>query len=456
MTGPLARHPRRHLGSHGLLAAALAALVGLTAPGARAQEISDEARQHFRAGVNYLQDPDGERIEEAYVEFKRAYEISKSPKVLGNIGLCAIRLERDGEALDAYTRYLSSATGITAEEREQIERDLQTLTASAVRLTITADVKEATIVDARYPVRGAPVTNRYALRDGKAEIIVRAGHHVVRLQTEGSDRGQWQFDALGGTAQSKHFQVTKPAAGPEPAAGPGGGAPVVPWVLVGVGSAALIGGGVTGFLTLRNERDLEKLCPDDLCPLGSDYESKKSSTKTLALTTDVLLISGGVMAAVGAGWLLFGSKGATKGATSGMVVGGAACTPGGCAATIGGRFLTFAESSFPCNERPGLHAPSPPPSLSPRAAPPSPTSTASRGRSKTRATLTCPWCSGSKAWRPTTCRSTSSCAWSTGTTRRSSWPWPSPSTTKTRRSLTSRTWRCDRSSPTIGSTSSAT
>src|SRR6476659_9259610 len=58
--------------------------------------ISDEARSHFFAGVALLQDPEGEKVEEAYREFKKAYEISGSPKILGNMGFCAMRLERDG------------------------------------------------------------------------------------------------------------------------------------------------------------------------------------------------------------------------------------------------------------------------------------------------------------------------------------------------------------------------
>lgn len=334
---PASPAQRPRLGRPALWAVGLAACVGV-APVARAQEISDEARRHFRAGVSYLQDPDGERVEEAYVEFKRAYEISKSPKVLGNIGYTAIRLERDGEALDAYSRYLSGAPDVKPEEREQIERDLQTLTASAVRLAITSDLKEAVVVDTRYPVRGPAVTNRYALRDGKAETIVRAGHHVVRLQTEGVDRGQWQFDALGGTAHAKHFAVARPSsAAAEPArAAPAG--PVVPWVLLGVGGAALAGGALTGVLALRGVSDLESRCPDDECPPDSDYESKKSSTKGLAVTTDVLLIGGGAVAAAGAGWLLFGPKPGAKAAQAGGVVGGAACAPAGCAAVLRGHF----------------------------------------------------------------------------------------------------------------------
>src|SRR5690349_6487515 len=106
---------------------ALAAALCLLASGARAADpanAEDEAHRHFKVGISYLQDPEGERYEDAYGEFKLAYELSHSPKVLGNIGLCAMKLERDGEAINAYTRYLAEVPDIEADERAQIERDL--------------------------------------------------------------------------------------------------------------------------------------------------------------------------------------------------------------------------------------------------------------------------------------------------------------------------------------------
>src|SRR6185436_17983733 len=118
------------------LVGGLAPLVCAVAPGHAADAANEkEAREHFRAGVHYLQDIEGERYEEAYAEFKAAYSLSQSPKVLGNIGLCAMKLERDGEAIEAYGRYLREVSDIAPDERAQIERDLETLTASAAHLT---------------------------------------------------------------------------------------------------------------------------------------------------------------------------------------------------------------------------------------------------------------------------------------------------------------------------------
>src|SRR4029077_20763786 len=110
------------------------------------------------AGVSLLQDPDGARYEDAYREFEAAYSASNSSKVLGNIGYCALKLERDGEAIESYTRYLRDVPDIDPAEAAQIGRDLATLRAGLVRVVMTIDVPNAAIVDKRLPVRGDSIT----------------------------------------------------------------------------------------------------------------------------------------------------------------------------------------------------------------------------------------------------------------------------------------------------------
>ncbi len=103
----------RSRGSLGLGLAVLLAMAPRTAQAAPPSaapaaahevEISERARGHFTAGVNLLQDPDGARYEEAYREFKAAYAESPSWKILGNLGLASMKLERDGEAIEAYQK----------------------------------------------------------------------------------------------------------------------------------------------------------------------------------------------------------------------------------------------------------------------------------------------------------------------------------------------------------------
>src|SRR5262245_33989950 len=84
-------------------------------------QITPGARARFTAGVNLLKDPEGPRYEEAYREFKAAYAASPSYKILGNLGLCAMKLERDEEAIAAYERYLKEGKDLDPAEVTQVK-----------------------------------------------------------------------------------------------------------------------------------------------------------------------------------------------------------------------------------------------------------------------------------------------------------------------------------------------
>src|SRR6187402_2729084 len=129
-------------------------------------QISEAARNHFNAGVNLLQDPDGARYEEAYVEFKTAYAASPSWKILGNLGIAAMKLERDGEAIEAFQKYLAGGqASLAPEEKEQFQRDLGTLQAGVVRLNIDVSQPGVILTDERMPVTGSVVRNTYSSGD---------------------------------------------------------------------------------------------------------------------------------------------------------------------------------------------------------------------------------------------------------------------------------------------------
>src|SRR5580658_8283091 len=123
--------------------------------------ITPEARARFSAGVNLLKDPDGPRYEEAYREFKAAYASSPSYKILGNLGLCAMKLERDAEAIQAYEKYIALGKDLDPAEIAQVKTDLQTLKEGVVYVSVASDPPGAKVVDTRLPVRGDKITNIY-------------------------------------------------------------------------------------------------------------------------------------------------------------------------------------------------------------------------------------------------------------------------------------------------------
>jgi hypothetical protein len=281
------------------------------APGHAAEAANEkEAREHFRVGVNYLQDIEGERYEEAYAEFKAAYALSHSPKVLGNVGLCAMKLERDGEAIEAYARYLGEVNDIAPDEKEQIVRDLETLRASAAKVTMTLESGPAMVLDTRVPTRGSPVRNAYGPVDGTLELTLRPGHHRIAVTVGGREVGVWELNLGASDRQSHEFRWTREA--PRPSRG---GAKTAPWILTGVGAAVLTAGGFMGLAALRKVDVVEKKCPNDACPPGSGFEQDVDAARSMVRATDVLLLTGAAIAGVGVTWLLVARDPPARGET---------------------------------------------------------------------------------------------------------------------------------------------
>ena len=72
---------------------------------------------------------------------------------------------------------------------------------------------------------------------------------------------------------------------------------VVPWVLTGTGAALLVGSVATGVMAKGKANDLDDTCGGTTCP--SSEQSNVDSTRTLAITTDVLWSVGAAAAITG-------------------------------------------------------------------------------------------------------------------------------------------------------------
>ncbi len=307
------------------LAAVLAALLASGAAFAADAPISDQAKRHFAAGVNLLKDPEGARYEEAYREFKAAYAASPSYKILGNLGLTAMKLERDGEAIDAYSRYLAEGKDLDPAEKKQIETDLATLKSGVVRVTVQVDAEGATLQDQRVPSRGDRVTNLYGPIKGSIELGIRSGHHVLTARAPGHDDQVWEFDAAPGGKDSHSFKLTKKGAGvvapppasttPPPVATTSAPPPPPPpkekvrpvptsvYIAGGAAAVLLAGSAVTGVMALGKKSDFDKK-NDGRDPEGA--RSLRDSGKSLNLVADVMLVGGVVAGGLAA--YLYGAR----------------------------------------------------------------------------------------------------------------------------------------------------
>lgn len=293
--------------------------------------ISAEARAHFSAGVNLLQDPDGARYEEAYREFKAAYQSSPSWKILGNLGISAYRLERDGEALVAFEKYLQEGKKeISAEERAQFERDAHTLRAGLVRVSLSSDPPGATILDERLPQSGGAIRNPYPALSGTTELGVRAGRHRFIASLKGRPDSVWEVDLEPGQKVEHVFTFAEPASNappptttpPPPSEPVSSGVavdttssnPLRTWsyVSLGVGAVGLGVGTVFALGAKSNYDDANALCPSFPCDLTqrqandrASFESDGDSKKTLSI---VGFAVGGVGIATGVTLFLLSGK----------------------------------------------------------------------------------------------------------------------------------------------------
>lgn len=191
----------------------VALTLGVAAPRAQAADvpISEEARTHFAAGVALLQDPKAPRYEDAYREFKAAYAASPSYKILGNLGLCAMKIERDAEAIEAYEKYLKEAgPDLSAPEREQAQRDLLTLKTGVVTVTVSSDPAGASIEDVRTPIEGNDIRNAYGQAAQPMTLGLRRGHHIITAHLDGYVDQRWEFEASGTTLPPHVFTLVKP------------------------------------------------------------------------------------------------------------------------------------------------------------------------------------------------------------------------------------------------------
>jgi hypothetical protein len=317
---------------------ALALAVLLCVAPARADDaIPEEAKLYFKNGVELIQGKDP-NYQDAYYQFKLAWEKSKSWKVLSNWGLCALKLERDGEAIWAYTEYLKQKD-IDPDERKDLERDLLLLNGNAASVNLGSDIPDLEVVDARGGSSVPPQS--YRLEGGKLELRLRAGSHTLTASSQGKSL-RWEVTLSPGRSEDHRFDFAAPAAAAAaaPVAAPPAPAPVAPapspatqatpsksggtvrtigYVVAGAGVLALGGGAFLGMQAKSQESETRDKCKTlpvfgFSCPEGSRDDFDRAQQK--ARLANVLLIAGGAVAAGGLVMIIVGGPKQREGTAS--------------------------------------------------------------------------------------------------------------------------------------------
>lgn len=162
---------------HAALALALV-VTSLAAPSGAQVPFTDDANQHLRRGVELT---DARNHAAALVEFSRAYELSRNPLLLYNVGASHLALGNFVEALEAFQRYLAEAPpAAVAARRPLLDASMARIrqfigvvavAVDAPGLTVRVDGVER---DPRQARRGIPVST------GRHRVALAAPGRVAR------------------------------------------------------------------------------------------------------------------------------------------------------------------------------------------------------------------------------------------------------------------------------------
>jgi tetratricopeptide (TPR) repeat protein len=189
------------------------------------------------------------KYEDALKYFQQAYDLSQRAALLYNIGQAADRLHQDQRTVEAFRLYLERVPD--APNRAEVEGRLRSL------------------------------------------------ERLVEL--EAAEAQQRRTDATAAGANTEVQTTPGPASATAPSDdGPG----IAPWLVIGTGSAVLVGGVVLGLIGAGQISDVENAKRDSMY---SDFRSKADSGPTLATTGVVLMSLGAVGVAAGLVWMLSAS-----------------------------------------------------------------------------------------------------------------------------------------------------
>jgi hypothetical protein len=268
-----------------------------------------KAKAMFQEGLALEQSSD---FSAALAKFEGVAQVKKTPQVQFHVAYCQEHVGRLVEALALYKEVLAEATaGAAADPKLQ---QVKTTTEEA----IAGLSKKVPTVTVTMIGKGKMPDNPEITLDGKKLAAldkpqpVDPGLHTVEAKAEGKEPFSARVDAPEGTqrtieikwkdtkkAEPEVVEDTPPETPPEPPPAPSSSK--LPYVVGGIGVAALITSGVFFLRRSSAQSELEDKCQGTLCPESAkDAGDRGKSATTIG---NVALVIGVV--GVGAGITLF-------------------------------------------------------------------------------------------------------------------------------------------------------
>jgi tetratricopeptide (TPR) repeat protein len=257
----------RLLGALMLLLAALNATSLATAQretGAAAEPDHDadpelrDALMHFNLGVDFYREGS---YRAALIEFRTAYEIRPSYKLLYNLAQASVELQEYANAVNYLLEYLDKGgTELAESRRQETQQMIQTLKSRMANISVTSNEADAEIYLDDTLVGRAPLAN---------DVAVSVGRHRIIARKRGLPAVEGVVDVAAGERRTLHLEfVRAPQNEPRPAIGRAAPEPEPParplWGLppsalwAGAATTALVLGAATmSVLTLASQNNYQ-------------------------------------------------------------------------------------------------------------------------------------------------------------------------------------------------------
>ncbi|WP_163994286.1 PEGA domain-containing protein [Pyxidicoccus caerfyrddinensis] len=285
-------------------------------PSARTQQM-EEAQRRYERGKEFYEESD---FSAALVEFQRAYELAPSYRLLYSIAQVQYQLQDYPGALRSFQQYLQEGQAdITAQRREEVQREVERLRSRVAFLDIVTQPVGARVSVDDQPVGRTPLSEPVMVSAGRRKVTAELPGEppVTRMvDVAGQDSVQVKLDFAPPPVQ-KPAAVTESVASTPVAATPGLAARAeprgVPWKMWTATGALAVGAGVTAVLANGAASDL-KTQRDTFGVTRAQLDDASSKAKTLALTSDIL--TGATVVAAGISAFMTFSGGSSSNASA--------------------------------------------------------------------------------------------------------------------------------------------
>ena len=221
-------------------------------------KVVDEARQRFQKGVQLFKEYS---FEAALAEFRKAYQLAPSYRVLYNIAQVHYELKNYVDALKAFRQYLNEGgADVASDRRVLVEAEIRKLEGRVGYIEVTANVDTAQVAIDDVPVGILPMKAPILVNPGVRRVsVIKPGFGTTarNVTIAGGDHAQVQIELNEAVASRAQLRDDADRKAPPKYELRSERPRTAMWISLAATGAFTVGAGVFALLAQDAKRDFE-------------------------------------------------------------------------------------------------------------------------------------------------------------------------------------------------------